>query len=664
MHVPIFTDILVIFGLSILVLFVGHRLRIPPIVGFLLTGMIAGPHGFGAVTDITTVETLAEIGVILLLFTIGLEFSLKHLMEIRKSVLLGGSVQVVLTIAFVGGLSLFTSEPKTALFIGFLIALSSTAIVLKIIQERAETSGPHGRTILGILIFQDIIVVPMMIVTPLLAGTDAQDGSRSPYLLIGLAALMVVFVIISARYVVPYILYQVAKTRDREFFLLSIVMICFAVAWLTAEVGLSLALGAFLAGLIISESEYSHQALGNILPFKDVFTSFFFVSIGMLLDAGFLLQEPVFILLITLAVIVIKLVAASIAAVTLRMSLPVAIRTGLGLAQVGEFSFVLSKTGLAYGLLDPFTYQVFLSVSVLSMVATPFLIAFAPKISDYISSILSDKDLKTGIAEGFGREELHDHLVIIGFGITGRNLARVAKVIGIRYVIIELNADTVREELRNNENIMYGDATHDLVLQYVSIEHARVAVVAISDAVATRRIIERITHVAPNVHIIARTRFTKEVQTLYGLGAHEVIPEEFETAVEIFTRVMNKYLIPRKDVETFISEIRADGYNMLRSPKLPSADLSKLKMELPNVEISTVRISPGSFVVGKTLGEISLRQTFGINLLAIRRDDQIITNPTADVRVEENDIWMVLGETEIIASLIAVFENVDGISRP
>ncbi len=664
MHVPIFTDILVIFGLSILVLFVGHRLRIPPIVGFLLTGMIAGPHGFGAVTDITTVETLAEIGVILLLFTIGLEFSLKHLMEIRKSVLLGGSVQVVLTIAFVGGLSLFTSEPKTALFIGFLIALSSTAIVLKIIQERAETSGPHGRTILGILIFQDIIVVPMMIVTPLLAGTDAQDGSRSPYLLIGLAALMVVFVIISARYVVPYILYQVAKTRDREFFLLSIVMICFAVAWLTAEVGLSLALGAFLAGLIISESEYSHQALGNILPFKDVFTSFFFVSIGMLLDAGFLLQEPVFILLITLAVIVIKLVAASIAAVTLRMSLPVAIRTGLGLAQVGEFSFVLSKTGLAYGLLDPFTYQVFLSVSVLSMVATPFLIAFAPKISDYISSILSDKDLKTGIAEGFSREELHDHLVIIGFGITGRNLARVAKVIGIRYVIIELNADTVREELRNNENIMYGDATHDLVLQYVSIEHARVAVVAISDAVATRRIIERITHVAPNVHIIARTRFTKEVQTLYGLGAHEVIPEEFETAVEIFTRVMNKYLIPRKDVETFISEIRADGYNMLRSPKLPSADLSKLKMELPNVEISTVRISPGSFVVGKTLGEISLRQTFGINLLAIRRDDQIITNPTADVRVEENDIWMVLGETEIIASLIAVFENVDGISRP
>jgi len=433
MEIPLLKDILILFGLAIAVLLICHRLHVSTIVGFLLTGILAGPHGLGMISAVHEVEILAEIGIVLLLFTIGIEFSLGNLLQIRRSVLIGGSFQVLLTIMVTYLISMQLGlEFGQSVFIGFLVSLSSTAIVLKLIQERAEVDSPHGRTTLGILIFQDVIIVPMILVTPLLAGATGNLG-QSLLVLLAKGIGIILLVMVSAKWIVPYLLYQIARTRNRELFLLSVVVICLAVAWMTSSAGLSLALGAFLAGLIISESEYSHQALGNILPFRDVFTSFFFVSVGMLLDVGFLFQRPGFIALTALCVLVLKSVIAGSVTILLRVPLRTGILVGLALSQVGEFSFILSRTGIEHGLLTENIYQIFLSVSVLTMAATPFIIALAPRMADLVLRLPMPGRLKSGLYPVLETsvECKKDHLMIIGFGVNGRNLARAARVGGI-----------------------------------------------------------------------------------------------------------------------------------------------------------------------------------------------------------------------------------------
>lgn len=566
MEIPLLNDIVIIFGLSIAILFICHRLRVPTIVGFLLAGILVGPYGLGLVKAIHEVEILAEIGVVLLLFTIGIEFSIQRLLQIKKSVLMGGSIQVLLTFGVAFVIARELGQPAgNSIFIGFLISLSSTAIVLKLLQKKAEVDSPHGRTALGILIFQDIIIVPMMLITPLLAGTEGDTGEALLILIpqtIGIIGL----VIISAKWLVPYILHQIARTRIQELFLLSIILICLAVAWVTSRIGLSLPLGAFLAGLIISESEYSHQALGNILPLRDVFISFFFVSIGMLLDIDVLFHQPASIALITLCVLVLKSGIAAFTTVLLGFPLRSAILVGLAIGQVGEFSFILSEIGIEYDLLPGNIYQLFLAVSILSMAATPFILALAPKLANTILRLPLPQRLVSGIYPVSESEagNQKDHLVIIGFGIVGRNVARAAKFADIPYAIIEMNPETVRTEKLKGEPIYYGDATHQTVLEKANIKNAKIVVVAINDPTATRRIIDIIRRISPTVYLIVRTRYLQEMKDLYALGADEVIPEEFETSMEIFARVLTKYLIPREEIERLLAEVRADGYDILK----------------------------------------------------------------------------------------------------
>ena len=657
MEILLLNDIVIIFGLAIAVLFICHRLRVPAVVGFLLTGMFVGPYGFGLVKAVHEVEILAEIGIVLLLFTIGIEFSLKKLLQIRKSVLMGGSLQVLLT--FLATLFIarrFGQAFGEAVFIGFLVALSSTAIVLKLIQERAEVDSPHGRTTLGILIFQDIIIVPMILVTPLLAGATGNLG-ESVLVLLAKGIGIILLVMVSTKWIVPQVLYQIARTRNQEIFLLSVVVICLGVAWLTSKAGLSLALGAFLAGLIISESEYSHQALGNILPFRDVFTSFFFVSIGMLLDVGFLFQQPGTIVLITLGVLVLKSIIACFATVLLGFPFRTSILVGLALSQVGEFSFILSRTGVEHGLLAGNTYQMFLAFSILSMAATPFIITLAPRAADIILRLPLPKRLISGFypVSEIKVKSKKDHLIIIGFGVNGRNVARAARLSGIPYAVIEMNPETVRNEQAQGEPIYYGDSTQEVVLQHANIKDARIVVTAINDPASTRRITEIIRRLNPKVHLIVRSRYLQEMKPLYELGANEVIPEEFETSVEIFTRVLAKYLIPRDEIEALVAEIRSDGYEMFRSLSKVSASFSDLKLQLHDVEISTFRISQGSPLIGKTLAQIELRGRYGISVVAIRRESQILANPGADMVLKSNDVLFVLGSSEKISEAINAF---------
>ena len=660
MEIPLLNDIVIIFGLAITVLFICHRLRVPAVVGYLLTGIFVGPYGFGLVKAVHEVEILAEIGIVLLLFTIGIEFSLKKLLQIRKSVLMGGSIQVLLT--FLATLFIarrwFGQAFGEAIFIGFLVALSSTAIVLKLIQERAEVDSPHGRTILGILIFQDIIIVPMILITPLLAGATGNLG-ESVLVLLAKGIGIILLVMVGTKWIVPQVLYQITRTRNQEVFLLSVVVICLGVAWLTSSAGLSLALGAFLAGLIISESEYSHQALGNILPFRDVFTSFFFVSIGMLLDVGFLFQKPGTIVLIALGILVLKSIIACFATVLLGLPFRTSILVGLALSQVGEFSFILSRTGVEHGLLAGNIYQMFLAFSVLSMAATPFIIKLAPRAADIILRLPLPKRLISGFypVPEIKVKRKKDHLIIIGFGVNGRNVARAARLSGIPYAVIEMNPKTVRNEQAKGEPIYYGDSTQEVILQHANIKDARIVVTAINDPAATRRITEIIRRLNQKVHLIVRTRYFQEMKHLYKLGADEVIPEEFETSVEIFTRVLAKYLIPRDEIEALVAEIRSDGYEMLRSLYKESSSFSDLDLQLPDVEISSLRVAERSLLVGKSLAEIGMRKKYGVTVLAIRRNSQILSNPNVNMPFCADDVLFVLGPPDKVVEVAGLSQN-------
>jgi CPA2 family monovalent cation:H+ antiporter-2 len=648
-------SISIILAFSILVLLLCYRFRVPEVIGLLLTGVIAGPSVLGIFGSTHEIEYIAEIGVVLLLFTIGMEFSFKSLLEVKKEFFVGGTLQVIFTFAAAFAISLLLGlSTNTAILIGFLIALSSTAIVLRLLQEKDELGTPHGRIILGILIFQDIIAVPMMLIIPFLTGSSGNLLQTMPLLILEILVI-IALVVIGTAWVVPKVLQRVARTRSQELFLLSVAVIGLAMAWLTSSIGMSMALGAFLAGLIISESQFSHQALGNILPFRYVFTSIFFVSIGMLLDLGFLASHPLVILAAVVTVLLIKAMAGGATTVLLGYPLRTVVLVGLATSQVGEFSFILSKIGLDGGLLSPDLYQYFLATSILTMGFTPFLINASTGLSDLLRRLPLPERLKSdhnGPRDDGGT--LKDHIVIIGYGLNGRNLSRAAKSAKVPYVIIEMNPDTVVTEKAKGEPIHYGDATSALILEHANVAEARVVVIAISDALATRRIITAIRQISPRVRIIVRTRYLKEMKPLYGLGASEVIPEEFETSVEIFARVLRSYLVPRDSIDQLTAELRSENYEMLRCPTKGYA-LSDLNVPLANVEIATVQLKEHALVSGKSIKDIELRKKHGVTILMVQRSKEPVYNPDADTQLLPGDTLYLFGQPDKLASAMKLF---------
>ncbi|MDT3738379.1 MAG: cation:proton antiporter [Candidatus Kapabacteria bacterium] len=654
MEIPLLYDIFILLGASVIVVLICQKIKIPSIIGFLITGIIIGPYGLGIQNGSHEVEVMAEIGVILLLFIIGLEFSLKSLAAIKRIVLIGGTIQVLGTISLTAlFLYLFNFNITNAIFFGFLISLSSTAIVLKMIQGKGAMSSPHGRIIMAVLIFQDIIVVPMILFTPLLAG-KSDNISNELLILAGKVIAIIIVLIISARYIVPRLLFEVAKTKSHELFILTIVVICVATAWLTSQAGLSLALGAFLAGLIISESDYSHQATGNILPFREVFTSFFFVSIGMLLDLGFLLDNLWMILLLTAAVTILKFSIASLSAIVLGYPVRTVLLTGLALFQVGEFAFILSQAGIKEGLMSPELYQYFIAVSILTMAATPFVILkgdaiagiFTKKILYKIYPKLNPQNVNIEEEDSITKE-LKDHIVIIGYGINGRNVAKAAKYLDIPYIILEMNADTVKNEKANGENIIFGDGISPHFLDHINISSARVVVIVISDATAINKIIANIRSITQAVHIIVRTRYVNEIEENMKMGADEVIPEEFETSIEIFSRVLYKYLVPIDTINEIADNIRTDNYNLFSH--LSRAGESNRTLNLPNLNIVILTVQKSrSNIIGKSLAELDVRKKYGINIIALRRDGEFLEDIQPNTKILRDDILYVLGKTESI----------------
>ncbi|MEE9138152.1 MAG: monovalent cation:proton antiporter-2 (CPA2) family protein [candidate division NC10 bacterium] len=651
-------DLMLVFGVSTLVVYLFHRLRQPAIVGFLASGVLMGPHGLSLIADVHQVELLAEIGVVLLLFTIGLEFSISKLNQMRQLVLGGGSLQVLGTILLIGGGAwLLGLPPAQAVFFGFLLALSSTAIVLKILMNRGEIDSPQGRFAVGILIFQDLCVVPLMLLTPVLSGKEA-TSAVAILLVLGKVALTVTLIFSLSRLVVPRLLFEVVKMRSPEVFIISIILICLGTAWATSQIGLSLALGAFLAGMVIAESEYSHQVLANILPLRDGFISLFFISVGMLMDVRTLLNHPLEVAGTLSAILIVKTVVVVGSVLVLGYPLRVAVLVGCALAQVGEFSFVLSRVGWEWGLITPQLNQYFLSASVISLLLTPFAIHISPKLAGGIGRLRWVERWFPGRKfEELKPEQvdMRDHVIIVGYGPGGRNLSRVLKAIEVPYCILELNGETVRRMRRNGEPIYYGDAASPEVLKHLVIHHARALVVAVSDPASIRRAVRVARDLNPRLYIIVRTRYMAEIDELYRLGADEVISEEFETSIELFARVLRRYHIPRTVIGEQIEKIRQERYEMLRQlegPRLAQAELTRI---FAQVEMETYLVGEGGSTTGKTIAELHVRRRTGASVVAVIHNGRITANPGPEHRIAAGQVLVLVGSRKQVEGALALF---------
>lgn len=558
-------DLLVLFGLGVIAVVAFHRLNLPPVLGFLITGVVCGPYGFKMIDDLHSIEALAEIGLVLLLFTIGIEFSVQTFLRIKRFLLIAGGLQIGLTMLATMGVSYFFAVPwATATFIGMLIALSSTAIVVRTLEYRGDIDTAHGRAAISILIFQDLCIVPMVLLTPFLGGKETSLTEVG--LIMGKALLFLVLAASVARYLVPWLLNQVAKTRRREAFVLSIILLCLGTAAATSHVGLSMALGAFIAGLLISESKYSHQALAEVLPFREVFNCLVFVSIGMMFDIRIIMTQPLAVAGGLALVIAVKALIAGGVTKLMGHSLRVAILTGFALAQVSEFSFVLAKMGLSVGLLDEQSNQLFLAVAILSMFFTPGVINAGARLYDRLERLLPQGWI-TGIGESdvMNDSRLSDHVIIVGFGVNGRNLARALDKVGIRYVVIEQDPVLVRAEKAGGTPIFYGDSARQEVLAHAGIAHARALALTVSDANSTLRSAELARRLNPDVRVVARARYIDEVEPLIKVGTQDVVPEEFVSSVELFSRVLNIYAVPADMVERCVSEARSEWVSLQSS---------------------------------------------------------------------------------------------------
>lgn len=658
MDLSLLFDIAIIFTLSTVVNYVFTRIKIPTIIGYLLTGIVAGPYALGVIHAHESIELMAEIGVVLLMFTIGLEFSIGHLMKIRRVVFLGGFLQLILTagISFVAVYYYMVSW-QSALFVGFLIALSSTAVVLKLMQERSEITTTHGRTVVGILIFQDIILIPLLLFTPMLAGQSA-NPAQELLLLLGKTVVLVAVVFVGNRWLIPRVLKKVAMTKNQELFMMTILVICLSVALLTHQMGISLAFGAFLAGLMISDSDYSHNAFSDLMPFKDIFTSFFFVSIGMLFDVNYVFHHPLLVLGAVLLVMLIKALVAGTAAVALGHNFQGAVLVALALCQVGEFSFILAKSGMRFDMITKEHYQLFLAVAIISMSVTPMLIMSAHRIGE----VLLKLPLPSWLVHGLfplpepTLPDLNKHLVLIGKDARAQAVGMMAKHVDMPYVSVVMDPVLTDELQRKGELVVYGDASNEPVLEKAHVSTADVVVISVGNRIAAMSIIEAVRHLNHHAEIIVRTRSVFDIEELYKLGANEVIPEEFETAIALFEQVLKKRLVPQRDINKLITKIKGDHYGMMMKDKHGEESL-KLFKELPNLNIMAIKVKPGAAVVGKSLTELSLRNHYGITLIAILRHDQLVEHPTADFCFQCEDLVYVMGSSERIAESADLFDE-------
>jgi monovalent cation:H+ antiporter-2, CPA2 family len=637
-EIIVIQDIVVILLVSLPIIFLFKKINIPSIVGFLIAGMIIGPYGFRLINDSDSINALAQMGVITLLFTIGLEISFKDLARMKKFVFIAGTLQVVLTVIISALISMALGLSTTlSIFIGMLISVSSTSIILTLLTQSNELDAPHGQIALSVSIFQDLAVVAMVLSLPLLSGRDDFEIT-SIFLQLLFAFGAVGMIYIAAKFLIPYVMIHLARARTREVFTIGTILILLGTAYLTYSVGLSFALGAFIAGLILSESDYSSQIVSEILPFKDVFISLFFVSIGLLLNIQLVLAYPLLLILISIGIILLKAVIVFFIVLLIRYPIRIAVMSGLMLAQIGEFAFVLAQAGNSEGIITEEYYNAFLASSIFTMIMIPIIFKLAPVLG-YESSKLALQRRNT-VDE---KEKFSGHVVVAGYGLNGKNLTRVLKETGIKYIVVEMNPDTVREEKQKGEKIIFGDISKVEILEDVCIDKAKVLVFAISDPGTTRRSLSLAKQINSNIYTVVRTRYVNEIDELAKLGADVIIPEEFETSLEIFRKVLEKYHIPLNIIMKQVAIIRNESYKLLRKDEKAPTSFIHLDEILAAGITETYFVNDDNPFIEKELSEINLRAETDATIIAIVRDGKTITNPSGKEKLLAHDTLVITG---------------------
>ena len=639
-HAPL-AELVLTYAIALALILVLSRIRIPPIVSFIIAGAVAGPAGIGIVKTQDDVEMLAEMGIVLLLFTVGLEFSLTEIRRIWRKVLIGGTLQVALTavvilalvVAFFGSVSTW----RLGLFAGLFVALSSTAIVLQELGTLNQLDSPHGRLVVGVMLFQDLCIVGLLLLVPILSGMTPL--SAVPGVLAKAAAAIGAVALVS-KFVLPILFRLVGRSGRREAFPLAVILASIGTAWASSLLGISMALGAFLGGLVLAESEYSHQAYAEIRPLRDILAGLFFISLGMLVDPGVLLTQFPIVIAIALLLVVVKASVATVAFVAAGTTMRVAATAGLDIAQVGEFSFILGRSGREVGLLSGEYWQLLLAASIATMVVTPAVLAVAPRIGSWMAL-----KFRYGSTEEDSSLPGHmsDHVVILGFGMGGQLLARALQQLSTPYVVLDLNGATVRRARRDGEAIFYGDATNEDALRAAGVERAKAVVGVLSDPYAAARAVTAIRSINAVSPIILRTRYKSEAESVMRHGATVAVSEEMEASLEVLAQTFARLDVPGNVIDVLLDSYRRESMGM-RTIRTPGQPLESLPSAISKTPIATHALGDGDWAAGRTLAEVNLRAETGALVIAVQQRGRYITSPPADLQLGVGDVLYLLGD--------------------
>ncbi|MEQ8212482.1 MAG: cation:proton antiporter [Smithellaceae bacterium] len=645
-----FKKLLIILGFSIPVIYLFNKVKLPSIIGFLITGVVIGPFGLKLIDDTAGIQFMAEIGVAFLLFTIGIEIQFSRFLKNLSEIFLSGGLQILCTfiVGMLIGLAMQLSLNQS-IFVGFILTHSSSALILKLLKDRSDEDSPQGKISIGVILSQDLMVVPMMLMIPFLAGGSGPDALMIVWKMFK-SILIIVVILAAARYVIPFMLERLVSMNMRDVLVITSVVVAMGIAWITESLGLSLAIGAFLAGMALSDTDFTHQIISDINPFRDVFLSVFFVSLGMILDINFLREHTGYILLVSLCIILIKAAIVFGLVKLLRYPLRVCLLSGVMLAQIGEFSFVLASQGLHQNIISGFVYQGFIGASVLTFIATPLLVSLT-------YYLLAKKRIAEGIplTEKSRQIQLSNHAIICGLGLNGKNLIKVLKNTGINYVIIDLNFKNIKEaKAKGEKNIIWGDASNAEILKHAGIDSARVLVIAISDRFLTKRCLDIAKSIKPDLHVIVRTKYVADIDELVKLGADNIIPEEYETSIQILSRVLRMYHVPNSIILAQGNIIRNKSYGVFREVRFTEEAFEQINQILAQGTIETFYVASGSTIIGQSIKDLDLRARTDATILNIIRDNKTITNPSSDFVFQAADQLIIFGSHSALDMALAM----------
>lgn len=650
--------VIILLGFAVIAIGALRRVRMPPVLAYLLTGMLVGPHGLGWITNPEQTEVLAEYGVVFLLFTLGLEFSLPRLLTMRHDVLWLGGTQVLFTTAAAGAAGWLAGiSPAGAVALGGAAAMSSTAIVIKQLKEQSEVALGHGRRAVAVLLFQDLAVIPFLIIIPALApgANGALAYSLAWALVKGVIALGLILAV--GRWLLRPLFMEIASARLAELFTLSVLFFTLAAAWLTEAMGLSLALGAFLAGIMLGETEFRHQVELEIRPFRDVLLGLFFATIGMLVNVGIVVDHPLWVLAAAGVLILFKALSVTLIARLLGTDRATALRTGIVLAQGGEFGFALLALALGSGLLAQQTTQFLLAVILLSMITSPVLIRANHTLAQWLF----------GGAEASPRDELEhdverhafrgaDHVIIAGFGRVGQNVARMLEQENFEYVALDLDPARVRAAREGGDPVFFGDATHPEILNAVGLDRARAVVISHHEIPSAIKILRQVRTERPELPVIVRTQDDNDLDNLLQAGATEVIPEALEAALMVGAHVLMLLDVPVLRIMRHVEQIRHTRYHLLRNIFRRQGARPLDERHAFREELRTVALSSEDFAVTRTLADLSLEE-HAVSVTALRRHGIVGKQPAPDTRLQEGDVLVLYGTPEDLARAAAVLHH-------